>query len=463
MMLSFIAFMVLFTVIGLWSARHATSSTDDYLLASSKVPAWLAGLSAVATNNSGYMFIGMIGYTYAEGLCSVWLMVGWLVGDYAASKLLYEKVRNTTEQRKILSFSGLLSQWQGGEYKRVRQLAGILTIVFLTAYAAAQIKAGSKALHVLMGWEYSTGAILGTGIILAYCLAGGLRASIWTDAAQSFVMLIAMAMLFYTAIDRSGGWGEFNAALHAVDEHYMAWLPREGALGPVLGGVSFIGGWLFGGFGVAGQPHIMVRFMAIESASAVTRARVYYYLWFASFYALTIGVGLATRLFVQSDMLSDMELALPLMAQELLPEVGLGILLAGMFAATMSTADSQILSCSAAVTQDVAPGSGRSLIFTKMVTASLSALALAIALSDNQSVFSLVLMAWAALASAFAPLLVVLSLGGKPSERVSLAMMVTGLIACVVWSQAGLGGMIYEIVPGMIAGFVPYLCRAKKE
>src|SRR5690606_9892255 len=194
---------------------------------------------------------------------------------------------------------------------------------------------------------------------------------------------------------------------------------------------------------VAGQPHIMVRFMAITDPDHIRRARAYYYAWFAAFYSLTIGAGLATRLYATSQGAFDMELALPLMAQHLLPGVGAGIVLAGLFAATMSTADSQILSCTAAVTQDFVPSYRPSLLFTKITTMVVTAGALAVALSGNQSVFSLVLVAWAGLASAFIPLLLVQAYGGKPSQPTCLAMMLSGLGVCVIWQQLGLGSVIY--------------------
>jgi sodium/proline symporter len=453
MVFSFVAFMAVFLGVGLWSARYSRRSVADYLLAERRVPAWMAGLSAVATNNSGYMFIGMIGYTYSHGLSSVWLMIGWIAGDYAASRLLYRKLRETSERQGLLSFGGLLGGWHGGERRSVRIAAGVVTVLFLAAYAAAQFKAGSKALHVLLGWDYSAGAILGAAMALAYCFAGGIRASIWTDAAQSVVMISAMALLLIVAVAGAGGTAAFVDALAAVSPGYLDLFPHDLPLGPVAGPVLFVAGWLVAGFGVAGQPHIAVRFMAIDGAESVSEARAYYYAWFIGFYALTIGVGLAARLYGAADGAADMELALPLMAREMLPDVGVGFVLAGLFAATMSTADSQILSCTAAITQDVLPSRGRSLFFAKAVTVLMAFAALGIALSDSRSVFALVTLAWAALASAFLPLLTVQALGGRPSERLSLATMAAGLGVCVVWAEAGMGSAIYEIVPGLLAGF----------
>ena len=193
--LSFLFFLVIFAVIGALSMLNKQNTTDDYLLAGQNTKPWLVALSAVATNNSGYMFIGMIGFTYTVGLASIWLALGWVVGDFIASFFVHKKLRHVSEHQKCLSFASCLSNWHGTNFKIVRIIGGIVTIVFLGVYAGAQLKAGSKALNVMFEWQEYVGAIIGAVIVLLYCFSGGIRASIWTDAAQSCVMAIAMVFL----------------------------------------------------------------------------------------------------------------------------------------------------------------------------------------------------------------------------------------------------------------------------
>ena len=352
---SFLFFLLIFVLIGVSSSFKSKKSNSDYLLAGHDIPPWLAALSAIATNNSGYMFIGMIGFTYSAGLQSIWLMIGWILGDFTISFFVHKKLRVATENKQLLSFGGVLSRWQGTEFKRLRLLVGIITVVFLGVYAAAQFKAGSKALHVLFGWDYSTGAIIGSIIVFAYCLSGGLRASIWTDAAQSIVMIFAMTMLFFVGIDNVGGFNEYVNKLDQVSPTYLNLMPTGLAIDNGFGLFLFILGWVFAGFGVIGQPHIMIRFMTINDAESMNKTKAYYYIWFIAFYAVTIGVGLTARLILPDASNFDAELALPMISQQLLPEILIGVVLAGIFAATMSTADSQILSCSAAFTRDIIP------------------------------------------------------------------------------------------------------------
>lgn len=454
---SFVFFLFVFVLIGVMSAKKRQETTVDYLLASQNVKPWLVGLSAIATTNSGYMFVGQIGFTYQVGLSSIWLMIGWIAGDFITSLFVHKKLRKTTEKRHALSFAGVISKWHGEDYKYLRIVGGLVTLAFLGTYAAAQLNAGSKALHVLFDWNYAVGAVIGALIVLLYCFAGGIRASIWTDAAQSFVMLVAMLLMMGITLHTLGGWSAFIAALHEVSPTYMNLFPPDLPLGGFTGPALFVTGWFFAGVGVVGQPHIMVRFMAMDDAENIWKVRGYYYSWYVTFYTITILTALAARLLLPEVATFDAELALPTLAQDLLPSVLVGLVLAGLFAATMSTADSQILSCTAAIAHDFSETRFNTYLATKMSTVFVTLLALAIALSGNESVFALVLIAWSALAAAFAPLLIVFAFRQKVTEGLGITMMLGGIAAVLLWRHFGLGDVIYEIAPGIMAGLLIFV------
>ena len=448
---SFVGFLLGFTLIGLSSVLKSRGTGRDYYLADSSISPWLVGLSAVATNNSGYMFIGVIGYTYATGLASIWLMIGWIIGDFLASLFVHSRLRQATLNSDEISYAGVLSTWYGTNNRKLQQLIGVISLLFLITYAGAQLVAGGKALHVLFDWPTWLGAVIGAVMVSLYCFAGGIRASIWTDAAQSVVMIIAMGLLLVVAVHSLGGINSTIANMQEV-EGFLDWFPKKLALPGVAGGVLFAVGWLFAGLSVIGQPHVMVRFMALKDNSSMRQARAWYYLWFTGFYCLSIGVGLLSRIYLSDSGNFDAELALPTMALELLPPVLVGLVLAGIFAATMSTADSLVLSCSAAVTHDLLPHNIERPLLIKLTTLAVTGCALLLALSNNQSVFSLVIMAWSSLASAFAPLLIVLCLGARPSQTLSIAAMLTGLTVAFAWRWAGLHEMVYEGLPGILVG-----------
>ncbi len=454
--ISFLVCLSGFVVVGVLSHRYARGDSGDYLMASSSIQPWLAGLSAVATNNSGYMFIGVIGFTYTTGMPAVWLMVGWILGDFIVSSFVHRRLREQTATSGQNTFPGVLSRWHGTDFRTYRRLAGLVAFAFLGAYAAAQLNAGSKALHVLFDWPMWVGATIGALIVVAYCFAGGIRASIWTDAAQSFVMIGAMFLMLWVCVDHLGGPADTWRQLHAVSPDYMDLWPGKLGFPSPWGPLLFIVGWLFAGFSVIGQPHIMIRFMALNTTGNMNRARAYYYIWFILFYAAANGVGLLSRLMIPEAEAFDPELALPTMALELLPGVLVGLVLAGIFAATISTGDSLVLACSAAVTEDLA-GKTQNIWRVKAATLVVVALALVIALIGPESVFVLVIVSWAALGAAFGPLMVVYVLGYRPSEGLAIAMMAVGLAAVYAWKAVPALGEYYE---GMFAILLAFLVFA---
>ena len=453
MVWSFLGFLAIFVIIGVSSVLRSRGTKKDYYLASSDISPGLVGLSAVATNNSGYMFIGVIGYTYATGLAAVWLMVAWILGDFMASTFIHSRLRKATQDTAEASYAGVLSNWFGQNDKALQRLIALISLIFLLAYAGAQLVAGSKALQVLLDWPHYAGALMGAVMVTLYCFAGGIRASIWTDAAQSVVMIVAMALMLVVATMSLGGLDGAISQMRDVDG-FLNLFPDDLIFPGIAGGVMFALGWMFAGFSVIGQPHVMVRFMALNKSGRMRQARVWYYVWFVAFYCMATGVGMLSRVYLGDPSSFDAELALPTMAVELLPPVLVGMVLAGIFAATMSTADSLVLNCSAAVTHDLLPHEIENTLILKLTTVVIVFVALLWALTSTESVFSLVIFAWSGLASAFAPLLMVLSLGYKPSQKLSIIAMLTGLAVALGWRFAGWHNAVYEGLPGIVSGLL---------
>lgn len=466
MLLSFLAFLTFFVAVGIGSLVKSRNTKKDYYIASSSVHPALVGLSAVATNNSGYMFIGVIGYTYATGLASIWLMIGWIAGDYLASLYVHKRLRKTTQATGEISYAGVLSGWYGADNNGLQRVIGLVSLVFLLAYAAAQLVAGSKALNVLLGWPSWAGAVMGAVLVMIYCFAGGIRASIWTDAAQSIVMMAAMLLLLIVAVSTLGGPAAAVNEMAQIDG-FLNWFPSDLVVPGLFGGLLFVVGWMFAGMSVIGMPHVMVRFMALSDNGKMQQARAWYYFWFTAFYFMATAVGMLSRIYLADVAAFDQELALPTMAMELLPPVFVGLILAGVFAATLSTADSLLLSCSAAVTHDLLPHKVERPILLKIATVGITLIALGWAIVNRQSVFSLVIMAWSGLASAFAPLLLVLCFKRRPTQVHSIVAIIAGLLAALLWRLAGLHNAVYEGMPGILVGlavfYLPWWLGLVKE
>lgn len=457
LIVSFIFFLLLFVAIGIASTRFHQKTTEDYLLASKNVKPWLVGFSFFATENSGFMFVGFIGMAVVSGLSAIWLLIGWYVGEVFILSFTARKVREQTHLLGVETYSELLSKWTGQEMTIVRRLSALLIMVFLGVYGAAQLSAGSKALNVLMGWDYSTGAIIGFFIVLAYCAAGGIRASIWTDAAQAIVMLISLIVLTAAGLSEVGGYGELFTKLGSADEKLTYLFPSDLKFGFTL----FFLGWLFAGMGVLGQAHVMVRFMVIDKAENVKRALFYYLGMVSVLSVLCLTVGLVCRVMIPELTTGDPELGLPMLSSQLLPSVLTGLVLAGLFAAAISTADSQILSSAAAFSRDLLPIGDNSYMWSKVGTVIVSVLALLIAISGYDNVFALVTFAWSVMASGFAPLMFLLVIGKKPTELLALITMIVGIAASVAWKYSGYADQIYNVLPGIVAGLIAYVIVEK--
>ena len=200
----------------------------------------------------------------------------------------------------------------------------------------------------------------------------------------------------------------------------------------------------------------------------MTRIRAYYYSWYFSFFTLSTLMGLFARILLPDTQNFDAELALPLLSQNLLPQVLIGLILAGLFATTMSTADSQILSCSAAISNDLGldkklKTKNQKQLLSKFATIFITVLALIIATSGNKSVFALVMISWSILGSAFAPLLTILCFGGKPNEKTSILIMINGIACALIWKYLGLNSAIYEVAPGFLGGILTYVLASQVQ
>ena len=448
---SFIFFLLLFTVVGIYAATQKQDTTSDYLLAGRKVNPWLVALSALSTGQSGFLFTGQVGYAYTQGLSAIWLAIGWAFGDYLAWLLVFKKLRQVSETTESETVPAFLAQKQSG-YRWVAIISALITIFFLGTYAAAQLLAGSKALNSLFGWDYAWGIIIGAIIVVVYCFSGGIRASIWTDSVQTIVMIGALLMLLVFTLSATGGVGKIYSNLGQIDGNLVRLFPTD----LTWGFTPFFIGWLVAGFGAVGQPHIVVRAMAIDSADSMGKARDIRTICGFVTASSAIFIGLAARVLLPD--LNDPELALLDLSQSLLPGILVGVILAGLFAATISTADSQILSCSAALTQDLFPGLAKSYKFAKIGTLFVTAIVLIIALVNNDSVFGLITFAWSILASGLGVLLILRSFEKPVSTSTAIAIMLSGIAVSMYWKLGlELSSAVYEVFPGMAAGFLMYL------
>ena len=458
LILSFLLFMGFFAAVGLSSIRVKENTTDDYLVAGRGMHPGLAALSAVSTWNSGYMFIGFIGFTYTIGYSVIWIGLASTIGQIVAWIWLYKFIQEQANERGVRSLSSLVSRVSGAPEAK---LAAALSVLFLSVYAAAQLTSGGKALFAMMGWSELIGILIGFVLVVAYCYAGGIRASIWTDAAQSCVMIVGSVLLCWVAMGEVGGFNGLHDGLNSQNDNLTDMFPPDLKLGVTLWVFAFF----LGGLGVAGQPQVVSRVMTLGTDRDRKQAMIWFFVWQTPFILLMLIIGLASRVtFTSSDF--DPELGLPMMAMETLGPFWVGLILASIFAATMSTADSQVLACTAAITDDIIPKWSQNHAMTKVVTLLVALLATTISIAGQyipggDSVFALVVLAVYGLGGIFIPMLTIRWMGYEPDTFHSIVMMVSALVAVIVWRLVGLNNDIFESVPGMGAAFTAHFVMAR--
>ena len=455
---SFLVFMTFFAGVGLASMRVKEDTTDDYLVAGRGMHPALAALSAVSTWNSGYMFIGFIGFIFISGYSAIWIAVVSTIGQLVAWIWLYKYIQKEGNERGLRSLSSLVSNETGAPEAK---LAAILSVFFLSIYAAAQLTAGGVALNSMLGWSEIAGILIGFVLVVAYCYAGGIRASIWTDAAQSCVMIVGSTILCMVALGKVGGFSGLHDTIAGIDANMVNIYPS----GLKFGATLWVAAFFLGGLGVAGQPQVVSRVMTLKDDKDRKQAMVWFFVWQTPFIALMFLIGLACRAIFPEMLAEDAESGLPRLAQSLNPLLG-GVILASIFAATMSTADSQVLACTAAITDDVKPEWNQDHGKTKKVTLAVAAFATAISLVGQQfpgfgdSVFILVVFAVYGLGGIFVPLILIRMAGYEPDSKHTILMMVAALFGVLVWTAAAARyfdgdwpGGIFPSVPGIGAAF----------
>ena len=456
-LLSFLLFMFFFAGVGLASMRVKVDTTDDYLVAGRGMHPGLAALSAVSTWNSGYMFIGFIGFIYLQGYSAIWIAVVSTIGQFVAWMWLYKYIQKEGEERGIRSLTSLVSNTTGSPEAKV---AAVLSVIFLSIYAAAQLTAGGVALETMLNWAPTIGILIGFVLVVAYCYAGGIRASIWTDAAQSSVMIVGSTILCLVAVKSSGGFSGLHNELSSIDPAMVNIFPS----GLKFGASLWIAAFFLGGLGVAGQPQVVSRVMTLKDDAARKQAMVWFFVWQTPFIILMFIIGLACRVLLPELGADGAQTGLPMLAMEQLnPFLG-GVILASIFAATMSTADSQVLACTAAITDDVQPEWSQDHKTTKLVTLAMAVFATIISLVGQQfpgfgdSVFKLVVLAVYGLGGIFVPMILVRMSGYEPDTQHSIMMMMAAMTGVVVWTLLGYGDGdgIFPSVPGVGAAFATH-------
>ncbi|HEX6923276.1 MAG TPA: sodium/proline symporter PutP [Bacillales bacterium] len=461
--ISLVVYMVAMLGIGYWSFKK-TSTLSDYMLAGRGLGPWVTALSAGASDMSGWMVMGLPGALYVTGLSSAWIAIGLSIGAYVNYLVVAPRLRTYTEiANDSITIPDFMEHRFADRSNILRLVSGIIILIFFTLYVSAGMVSGGKLFDSAFGFSYHSGVFLIAAIVVAYTLFGGFLAVSTTDFVQGCIMFIALVLVPFVTIGHiDGGTGAAIDLIKSVDPTRLDLF--KGAT--VLGLIGFFA-W---GLGYFGQPHIIVRFMAIKSAKELKAARYINIIWMVIGLMGAMAVGLlGIAFFAQSGKeLADPETVLIRFADLFFNPFITGFILAAILAAIMSTISSQLLVTSSAVTEDFYKTFFRRSATDKelVLVGRLAVLAVAIAgvllsINPNETILNIVGQAWAGFGSAFGPV-VLLSLHWKRMTKWgALAGMVVGGVTVIVWIVTGLGEYLYEMVPGFILSLVAVIIVSK--
>jgi len=430
-LIGFFIYLSIILVIGIWTYR-LTKTQEDFIIAGRRLNPVVAAFSERASGESSWLLLGLPAMVFTAGLIELWTAVGCICGIIAAWFIIAKDLRLKTEELNAITLPGFFSKNFGHENKINEIIATFIIIFFYSLYVSAQFNGAGKTLHTTLGIPHLNGIIIGAIVIIFYTLMGGFLAVAWTDFLQAILMivtLVGLPIVGFIAL-LNGGYN-IDFALSSLWGNLNGWP----AIAGVIGGLSW-------GLGYFGQPHTIVRFMAIKDPERVRISRNIAIAWsipafFGAFFIGVVGKGL-----VASGTLIDSEFLMPHLATSLLPLWLAGILISGAIAAMMSTADSQLLVASSALSEDVYHNIFRrkisektQLMASRIITLIVGASAFILAIKSQTLIYTMVSYAWSGLGASFGPALL-LSLKWKKTTKYGVtAGMLTGALSTVIWAN----------------------------
>jgi sodium/proline symporter len=457
--LSFFLYTIAIFAVGIYSARFSRKTSSDFFLADRGLGPWVAALSSCASAESGWVTLGLVGTAFNTGVGAFWIVPGTVAAFLFNWLVLAPRLRRAAVQHGGLTIGDVLGQpYTGMARTLIRVLSVLIILTMLTAYVAAQLNAAGKTFMGTFDWSYTAGVLCGAAIVLGYTITGGFRAVAWTDVVQAILMVIAVLVLPLILLVHLGGFAELFERLHAADPNLTDTVAGKAGLSLI----GFLAVWLGIPLGNPGQPHILVRLMAVRDEAAMRRGTIISSVWVFLLFTGAVLLGVAARAVYGT--LEDPEKVLPIAANDFLPGALAGMMIAAVAAAIASTADSQLLLSASSLSHDVAvvllkihASTQTRLIADRLAVLLIGSVATGIALGEVRVVFDFVLYAWAGLGAGFGPSLILRLLWKRTTGWGVVAGMVVGVSTAIVL-RSTLHGELYELVPAFFFSLAAVVC-----
>lgn len=458
--------------IGIRFSRKNTQ-TDEFYLGGRKLGPLVTAMSAEASDMSSYLLMGLPGLAYISGIADVgWTAIGLAVGTYLNWLFVSKKIRRYSSKIGAITIPDFFAKRYGDDRHILTCIAAVIIVIFFVPYTASGFAACGKLFSTLFGMNYMAAMLLSAAVIVLYCTMGGFLAVSTTDLIQGITMTVALVIVVGFGAVATGGFDMVTANARELPGYlsmvqtYAADTASAKPYTPLT-----IASTLAWGLGYFGMPHILLRFMAIEDENKLKLSRRIASVWVVISMAIAILIGIIGYSMSKAGIIPMLEgnnsetvivqIASVLSSHGVIPAFVAGVILAGILAATMSTADSQLLAAASSISQNLVQDFGKkkldtktSLLIARITVIAISLIAVVIAQNPDSSIFKIVSFAWAGFGAAFGPV-VLLALFWKRSNRQgALAGMIAGGVMVFVWKYgiATLGGVfaIYELLPAFI-------------
>ena len=445
-LVEFILYFIGIIVIAYLTSRTKMSHSV-FILGGKKLPGWALAFSERATGESAWLLLGFTGFVFATGLSGVWVAIGIAVGIIFAWLVLARKFRAEADKYNVLTLPDYLAVKFQAKANIIRWLVTVLIASFFMFYVGAQLAGAGKLFLTTFNMNETTGVIIATIVIMATAYFGGFLSVVWTDMIQSIMMLLTLVVLPIVALIYIGTNDlSISTSLATAGEGFDSWM--GGVTGFAIGVLFFNNfSWFFGYLG--GQPQLSARFMALKNDREAKQGITVAIIWTILAYTGAFLIGLAAIAMFQQGSFADVETVLPHMILDLTPTWIAGILLAGIMAAIITTANSQLMVVTSSVSEDIIHKTlGMKLTDKQLVTISrivilaVGIIGMIIALTSESLLYLVVSWAWAGVGGTLSPAILMTFFWRRYSSTGLIATVISGFIFTVLWISTPLDGII---------------------
>ena len=472
--------------------RYSNNNTsEDFYLGGRKLGPIVTAMSTEASDMSAYLLMGVPGLAFFCGVAEAsWTAIGLSIGTYLNWLIVAKRLRRYSAVTHAITVPDFLAKRFRDNTKLIETIGALTIIVFFVPYTASGFSACGKLFNSLFGFDYMTSMIISAAVIVAYCATGGFMAASVTSLIQSIVMTIALVIVLMFGINSAGGWDVVVENAKAVPG-YLSFTASTDIFAAEAGSYSLLSivSTLAWGLGYFGMPHILIHFMAVESEEKLTISRRVGSIWVVISLSVAVIIGIIAYSMAKAGVIAMPEsesaaenmivnVSAAIAQAGVIPAIVAGIIIAGILAATMSTADAQLLGAASGVTHNlinnvfgVKLSDKKSMLIARITVVIVALFGVYFASDPNSSIFRVVSFAWAGFGATFGPVMLMSLFWKRCNKYGAIAGMITGAAMVFVWKflVKPLGGLfsIYELLPAFVISAVVIvvvsLCTGKPD